>query len=172
MGLGMTLERTILYAEIKTLLGSTIQVSLAMRKDVGTNGLSDTAILSTMITLTRSINRQERYGEGDAILEATYARFKDLLATNNPISYSFYYEKARNLRFQGRLLESEVDLRALLKRPAALAPVYEHLNTMQHLAEVYIKLGRYAEATAAYKHRFRLWIETFGNMHHNTISHG
>jgi tetratricopeptide (TPR) repeat protein len=114
-----------------------------------------------MNSLARSLNQQGRYTDGRSVGNCAAEFFKDIIRIKTPSCSAYFHEKARALRFEGYLCESEELLRAILCH----APDRKNKNTMLvmlELADTLTRSGREAEAITLKKQAFCMRLEMFG----------
>jgi tetratricopeptide (TPR) repeat protein len=117
-----------------------------------------------MNTLAESLNNQGRYRDGINVLNCAAERFKHFTRVENHLCSFHFCEKARALRFEGCLFESEEILRAILRH----APDHKSngiMITMEELADILMRTGRELEAVILQEKSFFAGVEMYGIKH-------
>ena len=117
-----------------------------------------------MSHLASCLRRQGRYGDSAAILVATERRFKDLICLENPSGRVYYRQKAKILRIEGQLLESEEILRGILNHVPD-HPTMDKTNALISLAKILAETGRQEEETTLREKIFFDDVEKYGIAH-------
>lgn len=98
-------------------------------------------VIRGMTALAFSLSQQQRYEDSECVFNTTERWFKDLIREDFPSCWGFFYEKARVLKSEGRLVESEEILRSVLRH----APDDTNNSTlcaMKELADVLQKASQ------------------------------
>ncbi|KAE8452714.1 hypothetical protein EG329_013973 [Mollisiaceae sp. DMI_Dod_QoI] len=110
------------------------------------------------------LNQQQKYEDCKTLLHTTNRCFVDFIRLENPASWEYFRQKARVLRFEGRLRESEEILLAILEH----APDYPNgaiMDTMEMLVDILMESGREEEAITLRGNIFSMAVELYGIEH-------
>lgn len=88
----------------------------------------------------------------------------DSIRVEKPSCWVYFHEKARVLKFEGRLRESEEILRAILKH-ALNYPQPNIIFTMMELADILVGFSRDEEGITLWENIFSISTELFGIEH-------
>ena len=121
------------------------------------------------VDLTTVLNRTDRYLDAEQILRYINKEFPDLTASGDGRSFNYYFELAETLRLQGRSAESEKIYQELLHHQGASLDPGRRANTLLQLAIISEQTDRGSEASAWYKTRFDLYVETYGLEHRYSL---
>jgi tetratricopeptide (TPR) repeat protein len=122
------------------------------------NGIESRTILA------HALNQQRRYEDCKTLLHTTNGYFMNLIRVEKPSCWEYFYQKARVLKSEGRLRESEETLRAILKRASNYPSITKSL-TMVQLAEVLMESSQEEEAITWRENIFSMDVESFGIEH-------
>jgi tetratricopeptide (TPR) repeat protein len=114
-----------------------------------------------MGVIAKTLSLQQKFEDCARVLSATETLFGMWIGFNDHLSWIYYIEKAKVLRYLGHFLESEDILRCVL-RHAPDHPAIEVSNAMKHLAELLIEIGRSAEAVIWQEKIFLMDTEIYG----------
>ena len=160
-GLGYALACCNRYLEAEALLRVRVQLDFELCSHTSRDAFTVQNAFGAMNSLARSLNQQGRYTDGRSVGNCAAEFFKDIIRIKTPSCSVYFYEKARALRFEGYLCESEELLRAILCH----APDRKNKNTMLvmlELADTLTRSGREAEAITLKKQAFCMRLEMFG----------
>jgi tetratricopeptide (TPR) repeat protein len=114
--------------------------------------------------LARCLSLQQRLEDSASVLKAAETCFGESIRTYGYFSWSHYIEKARLLKFQGRLPESENILRAVL-RHAPEHPDGDMLEAMDWLADLLTETNRKKESVVWREKAFLMSTDMYGVEH-------
>lgn len=161
--LGFALVECGQYREGETILCLWVQLdSERSRADRGTIDAQN--VIRGMTALAFSLSQQRRYEDSECVFNTTERWFKDMIREDFPSCREFFCEKARVLKSEGRLGESEEILRAVL-RYAPDDANNSILCVMEELADVLEKTGQQREGTSLREKIFIKAIEVYGIQH-------
>jgi tetratricopeptide (TPR) repeat protein len=144
LGLGIALTSCGQDREAETILYIRVQLDSELSGYLDRTTIDVQNSLASMTVLASTLTLQRRYEDSKSVLNAGERCFKDLLRVENPLSWEFFYEKAMVLRYQGRLVESEQTLRAIVRHAPDYPDVHIH-NAMEELADLLVKNGQEQE---------------------------
>jgi tetratricopeptide (TPR) repeat protein len=163
-GLGYALASCDKYREAEALLRITVQLDFELSSHTDRDMMTVRRAFDTMNTLAESLNNQGRYRDGINVLNCAAERFKHFTRVENHLCSFHFCEKARALRFEGCLFESEEILRAILRH----APDHKSngiMITMEELADILMRTGRELEAVILQEKSFFAGVEMYGIKH-------
>jgi tetratricopeptide (TPR) repeat protein len=120
--------------------------------------------IESRTALARVLNQQRRYEDCKTLLQTTNGYFMDLIRVEKPSCWEYFHQKARVLKYEGRLRESEEILRAILKH-APNYPDFTITLTMMELAEVLMESGQEEEVITWWESIFSMTVKLFGIEH-------
>jgi tetratricopeptide (TPR) repeat protein len=161
--LGFALVECGQYREGETVLCLWVQLdSEGSRADRGT--IDSQNVIRGMTALAFCLSQQRRYKDSECVFNTIERWFKDMIREDFPSCREFFCEKARVLKSEGRLIDSEEILRAILRH----APDDGNNSTlcaMEELADVLEKTGQQGEGMSLREKIFIKAIEVYGIQH-------
>jgi tetratricopeptide (TPR) repeat protein len=162
--LGFALESCNQYCEAESLLCIAVQLNFELSSRTDRDTMTVKTSFRAMNQLARALNSQGRFADGRSVLNCAAECFNDFIRIESPSCFLYFHEKARALRSEGCLFESEEILRALLRH----APNHGRHNTMlgmTELAYILMRTGREPEAGTLLEKVFSTDIEIRGIEH-------
>ena len=162
--LGPSLESRGQYCEAETILSILIELDYEIFRYEDRGAIDIHNDLHSRFILARVLNKQRKYEDSKSLLHYINGCFKDLIQPEKWSCSQYFLEKARVLKFEGRLRESEEILRAILKH----RPNYPGVNvtiTMMELADILMEAGQQEEGTTLWENIFFMDVEIFGIEH-------
>jgi hypothetical protein len=166
--LGVALQSCGQYQEAAALLDISIQLDCEISHGAKRNTTEAQSTMLVMSYLARSLLRQGKCGDSAAVLVATERYFKDVICLENSSGRTYYRQKAKLLRIEGQLLESEEIFRAILNHVPD-HPTVGKTNAMYHLACLLTETGRQEEAATLWEKMFFEDVEFLGFANKDTI---
>ena len=165
--LGYALAGCDQYREAEALLSIRLQLDFELSSHTDRDTMDVQNAFGAMSGLAMSLNGQGRYIDSMSVLNCAAERFKDIIRLESPFCSFHFYEKARALRFEGCLSESEEILRAILRH----APDHRSNNIIiatDELADILMRTGREPEAVILQEKVFFTGVELHGVEHRYT----
>jgi hypothetical protein len=142
--LGVSLHACGQYQVVEELLYISIQLDYEISHDANRNTIEARTTMLVMCHLASYLRRQGRSGDSAAVLVAIERQFKDLICLENHSGRIYYRQKAKILRLEGQLLESEEILRGILNHVPD-HPTMDKTNALLSLANILAGTGRREE---------------------------
>ncbi|KAN0106744.1 TPR-like protein [Hyaloscypha variabilis] len=167
--LGTTLYACHQYQEAAAILDISIQLDCEISHNAKRNTTEVQNTMLAMSYLASCLLGQGKYGDSAAVLVATERYFKDLICLENSSGRLYYKQKAKLLRAEGRLLESEKIFRDILNHGPD-NPTVGRNNALYHLASLLTETGLQEEAAALWEKLFFEQVEFKGIAHNTSIA--
>jgi hypothetical protein len=152
------------YREAEALLCIRVQHDFELSSCTHQDALTVRNAFKAMNSLASSLNDQRRHTDARSVLNCVAECFKDFIRIERPLCRFYFYEKARALRSEGCLFESEEILRAIL-RHAADHRSNTTMLVMQELVYTLMGNGRESEAVTLLEKIFFMSVEIHGIEH-------
>jgi len=159
--IGLTLVDCGQHREAETILCLWVQLESEMSAHADRDTIDAQNVIRGMTILAYSLTRQRRYEDNKSALNTTEIWFKDLIRVDSPSCWHYFRQKVLVLKSEGRLLESEEILRAVLKHTPDYSD-YETMLTMKHLADLLEETGQQAERTTLREKVFVMREKIYG----------
>jgi tetratricopeptide (TPR) repeat protein len=149
------------YREAEAILCHTVELDCELASCIDRDVIDAQNSLYSMTGLACSLNDQKRFEDSKSVLNTAEEWFKDTIKIESPFCWQYFRRRAVVLRCEGRLLESEEILRAVVNH----APDYPDIEiklAMIELAEISMETGQQAEAATWWEKNFIMGGELWG----------